>query len=303
MGGIGYINFHHADSARNNVLISTHILEFSRVNGVKKLFFASSACVYPQGLQSEPDVTSLREEDADPYDPDEGYGWEKLFTEKLCEYYAVDYGLETRVALDDFSTAIKLNVESSDAYKFRGSLLIETEDYTSALIDLNHAIEISPSDDDAFRKRANAYISLGQTVKALADLDKSIELKNAYPDYYFRRGTLRYESAQYLDALENFTNSIDLAFRYADSDPRFITTYIKRSETFLRLAKPEDAILDTESTIRLSNAYWTLPEWENLYPAIDLQISEAHRLASDAYTALGQLKNAKQAYERTSKIP
>jgi tetratricopeptide (TPR) repeat protein len=106
-----------------------------------------------------------------------------------------------------------------------------------------------------------------------------------------------------LDALENFINSIDLAFRYADSDPRFITTYIKRSETFLRLAKPEDAILDTESTIRLSNAYWTLPEWENLYPAIDLQISEAHRLAGDAYTALGQLEKEKQAYERASNIP
>jgi len=98
MGGIGYINFHHADAAGNNVLISTHLLESSKINGVQRLFFASSACVYPQGLQSEPGVTPLREEDAHPYDPDEGYGWEKLFTEKLCQYYAVDHGLETRVA-------------------------------------------------------------------------------------------------------------------------------------------------------------------------------------------------------------
>ena len=98
MGGIGYINFHHADAAGNNVLISTHLLESSRLNGVQKLFFASSACVYPQALQSEPGVTPLREEDAHPYDPDAGYGWEKLFTEKLCQYYAVDHGLETRVA-------------------------------------------------------------------------------------------------------------------------------------------------------------------------------------------------------------
>jgi len=98
MGGIGYINFHHADAAGNNVLISTHLLESSRINGVQKLFFASSACVYPQGLQSDPGVTPLKEEDAHPYDPDEGYGWEKLFTEKLCQYYAVDHGLETRVA-------------------------------------------------------------------------------------------------------------------------------------------------------------------------------------------------------------
>ena len=98
MGGIGYINFHHADAAGNNVLISTHLLESSRINGVQKLFFASSACVYPQGLQADSEVTPLKEEDAYPYDPDEGYGWEKLFTEKLCQYYAVDHGLETRVA-------------------------------------------------------------------------------------------------------------------------------------------------------------------------------------------------------------
>lgn len=98
MGGIGYINFHHADAAGKNVLISTHLLESSRTNGVQKFFFASSACVYPQGLQDDPDVTPLREEDAHPYDPDEGYGWEKLFTEKLCQYYATDHGLETRVA-------------------------------------------------------------------------------------------------------------------------------------------------------------------------------------------------------------
>lgn len=98
MGGIGYISFHYADSAGNNVLISTHMLEASRLNGVSRFFFSSSACVYPQALQSKADVTGLKEEDAHPYDPDEGYGWEKLFTEKLCRYYAEDYGLETRVA-------------------------------------------------------------------------------------------------------------------------------------------------------------------------------------------------------------
>ena len=98
MGGIGYINNHHVDSARNNVLASTHMLEASHVNGVSRLFFASSACVYPQYLQDVPEVKPLKEEDASPYDPDEGYGWEKLFTEKLCQYYHEDYGLETRVA-------------------------------------------------------------------------------------------------------------------------------------------------------------------------------------------------------------
>lgn len=98
MGGIGYINFHHADSARNNVLISTHLLEASRLTGVSRFFFSSSACVYPQYRQKTPEVTPLREDDVQPADPDEGYGWEKLFTEKLCQYYLKDYGLQTRVA-------------------------------------------------------------------------------------------------------------------------------------------------------------------------------------------------------------
>ena len=98
MGGIGYINYHHVDSARNNVLASTHMLEASHVNGVSRLFFSSSACVYPQYLQNVPEVKPLKEEDASPYDPDEGYGWEKLFTEKMCGYYADEHGIETRVA-------------------------------------------------------------------------------------------------------------------------------------------------------------------------------------------------------------
>ena len=98
MGGIGYITAYHAEVARNNVLINTHMLEAARENSVRRFFFASSACVYPQGRQSTADVTPLREEDAYPADPEEGYGWEKLFTEKLCQYYAEDFGLQTRVA-------------------------------------------------------------------------------------------------------------------------------------------------------------------------------------------------------------
>ena len=98
MGGIGYISYHHGDSARDNVLASTHLLDSSRINGVQRFFFSSSACVYPQSLQSMPGVTPLKEEDAMPADPDEGYGWEKLFTEKMCQYYGEDFGLQTRVA-------------------------------------------------------------------------------------------------------------------------------------------------------------------------------------------------------------
>jgi nucleoside-diphosphate-sugar epimerase len=97
MGGIGYITAFHADIARNDTMINTHMLEAARLNGVKRFLFSSSACVYPQYLQESPDVTPLKEEDAWPADPEPGYGLEKLFMEKLCEYYDRDYGLETRV--------------------------------------------------------------------------------------------------------------------------------------------------------------------------------------------------------------
>jgi len=96
MGGIGYITAFHADIARNNVLINTHTLEAARQQGVKRFMFSSSACIYPQYRQNTADVTPLKEEDAYPADPEEGYGWEKLFMEKLCQYYREDYGMETR---------------------------------------------------------------------------------------------------------------------------------------------------------------------------------------------------------------
>ncbi len=97
MGGIGYITASHAAIARNNTLINTHMLEAARVNGVKRFLFSSSACVYPQHRQRAADVVPLKEEDAWPADPEEGYGLEKLYTEKLCQYYREDCGLETRV--------------------------------------------------------------------------------------------------------------------------------------------------------------------------------------------------------------
>jgi len=97
MGGIGYITAYHADITRNNIMINVHMIEAARLNGVKLFLFSSSACIYPQYLQKSPDVTPLREEDAYPADAEEGYGWEKLFMEKLCLYYYSDYGFETRV--------------------------------------------------------------------------------------------------------------------------------------------------------------------------------------------------------------
>jgi GDP-D-mannose 3', 5'-epimerase len=97
MGGIGYITGSHADISRNNILINAHMLEASRLNGVGRFLFSSSACVYAQYKQRLPEVTPLREEDAYPADPEAGYGWEKLFTEELCRYYWQDYRFETRI--------------------------------------------------------------------------------------------------------------------------------------------------------------------------------------------------------------
>jgi nucleoside-diphosphate-sugar epimerase len=97
MGGIGYITSAHAEIAINNVLINTHMLIAARHFEVKRFLFSSSACIYPQYLQGDAGVLPLKEEDAFPAAPEEGYGLEKLFMEKLCEYVVADYGLATRV--------------------------------------------------------------------------------------------------------------------------------------------------------------------------------------------------------------
>ena len=97
MGGIGFITANHAEVARNNILINAHMLEASRIQGVRRFLFSSSACVYAQSRQTKPEVTPLREQDAYPADPEPGYGWEKLYAEQLCSYYWQDYRFPTRV--------------------------------------------------------------------------------------------------------------------------------------------------------------------------------------------------------------
>jgi nucleoside-diphosphate-sugar epimerase len=97
MGGIGFISANHADIARNNTLINVHMLEACRFQSVKRFLFSSSACVYAQSKQLETEVTPLREEDAYPAEPEPGYGWEKLYAEQLCLYFAKDYSLDTRI--------------------------------------------------------------------------------------------------------------------------------------------------------------------------------------------------------------
>ena len=96
MGGMGFISANHATILRNNALINLHTIEAARVNGVSRYLYSSSACIYPDYLQRDADVRPLREEDAYPADPQDAYGWEKLVSERLCEYYADEFNFPTR---------------------------------------------------------------------------------------------------------------------------------------------------------------------------------------------------------------
>jgi GDP-D-mannose 3', 5'-epimerase len=96
MGGMGFISANHGMILRNNALINLHTMDSARVNGVDRYLYTSSACIYPEHLQLDSEVAGLREEDAYPANPQDAYGWEKLISEKLAEYYAEDYGLDTR---------------------------------------------------------------------------------------------------------------------------------------------------------------------------------------------------------------
>src|SRR3954469_3280671 len=96
MGGMGFIETHKAECMLS-VLINTHLLLGAQRHGIERFFFASSACVYAAGKQRDPNVTALREEDAYPAEAEDGYGWEKLFSERMCRHFSEDYGLETRV--------------------------------------------------------------------------------------------------------------------------------------------------------------------------------------------------------------
>jgi GDP-D-mannose 3', 5'-epimerase len=97
MGGMGFIENNKA-LCMLSVLTSTHMLEAARDSGVERFFYSSSACVYAADKQTDPSVTALKEEDAYPALAEDGYGWEKLFTERMCRHFLEDFGLETRVA-------------------------------------------------------------------------------------------------------------------------------------------------------------------------------------------------------------
>jgi len=97
MGGIGFIENNKAECMLS-VLINTNLLRSCLKNKIEKYFYSSSACAYNTHLQTDPNITGLKEEDAYPAMPEDGYGWEKLFSERMCRHFTEDYGLETRVA-------------------------------------------------------------------------------------------------------------------------------------------------------------------------------------------------------------
>jgi len=97
MGGMGFIETHKADCMLS-VMIDTNMLLAARDCGAERFFYASSACVYAADKQNSPDVLPLKESDAYPAMPEDGYGWQKLFSERMCRHFSEDYGLATRVA-------------------------------------------------------------------------------------------------------------------------------------------------------------------------------------------------------------
>ena len=97
MGGMGFIERNKA-LCMLSVLINTHMLQAAQKHGVKKYFYSSSACVYNGDKQRDPNNPGLKEEDAYPALAEDGYGWEKLFSERMCRHFSEDYGLYTRVA-------------------------------------------------------------------------------------------------------------------------------------------------------------------------------------------------------------
>ena len=97
MGGMGFIENNKAECMQS-VLINTNLLIACKENKVKKYFFSSSACAYNKIKQQNVFIEGLKEEDAYPANPEDGYGWEKLFSERMCRHFMEDYGIEVRIA-------------------------------------------------------------------------------------------------------------------------------------------------------------------------------------------------------------
>ena len=97
MGGMGFIENNKAECMQS-VLINTNLLIACKEDGIKRYFFSSSACAYNQTKQQNTFIDGLKEKDVYPADPEDGYGWEKLFSERMCRHFMEDYGIEVRIA-------------------------------------------------------------------------------------------------------------------------------------------------------------------------------------------------------------
>jgi GDP-D-mannose 3', 5'-epimerase len=96
MGGMGFISSNHGTILRNNALIDLHTFDAARANGVERYLYTSSACIYPEHLQTETQIAGLRESDAFPADPQDAYGWEKILGELINRYGGDEWGIDTR---------------------------------------------------------------------------------------------------------------------------------------------------------------------------------------------------------------
>ena len=97
MGGMGFIENNKAECMQS-VLINTNLLIACKEDKVEKYFFSSSACAYNKSMQQDVFIEGLKEENAYPADPEDGYGWEKLFSERMCRHFMEDYGIQVRIA-------------------------------------------------------------------------------------------------------------------------------------------------------------------------------------------------------------
>lgn len=167
MGGMGFISAHHSLILRNNSLINLHTLEAARRNGISRYFYTSSACIYPEFLQTDIEAKALKEEDAYPAQPQDAYGWEKLVSERLCLYYSDDYGLETRIVR--FHNIFGPNGTWKGGREKAPAALCRK--IATAKLSGNHKIEIW---GDGFQTRSFCYIDdCVEGIRLLMDSDYS----------------------------------------------------------------------------------------------------------------------------------
>ncbi|KAJ8493117.1 hypothetical protein OPV22_014838 [Ensete ventricosum] len=189
MGGMGFIQSNHSVIFYNNTMISFNMLEAGRINGVKRFFYASSACIYPEFKQLETNV-SLKESDAWPAEPQDAYGLEKLATEELCKHYNKDFGIECRIGrfhniYGPFGTwkggrekapaaFCRKAITSTDKFEMWGDGL-QTRSFTFIDECVEGVLRLTKSD---FREPVNIGSDEMVSMNEMADMVLSFESKN-----------------------------------------------------------------------------------------------------------------------------